>query len=186
MNRVDIINRLIEKYNYKSYLEIGFGKGVTFNRITCTEKTAVDIKNTEQVTYNMNSDAFFTVNNSTFDIIFIDGLHTADQVKKNILNALYCLNTNGSIVCHDVSPQSKQMQVVPKKQDLWTGDVWKTWVLLRQTRDDLNMRVIDADYGVGIIQRGSQKIIPFIYELTYEELDKNREKWLNIINENEL
>jgi hypothetical protein len=40
--RWDIINFFIEKNNYKSYLEIGYYKGWSFDRIKCEMKTAVD------------------------------------------------------------------------------------------------------------------------------------------------
>jgi len=38
--------------------------------------------------HQMASDAFFAANTSKFDLIFIDGLHTSDQVIKDIFNAL--------------------------------------------------------------------------------------------------
>jgi hypothetical protein len=37
-------------------------------------------------------------------------------------------------------------------------DVWKSWVKLRCTRPDLDMNVINIDWGVGVIQRGTQQI----------------------------
>jgi hypothetical protein len=42
MMRWDIINYLIKKNDYKSFLEIGYYKGWSFDRIECTDKTAVD------------------------------------------------------------------------------------------------------------------------------------------------
>ena len=42
MLRFDIINWLIEKYGYKSYLEIGVAEGECFDKITVTWKTGVD------------------------------------------------------------------------------------------------------------------------------------------------
>src|SRR5581483_4327771 len=40
--RWDIINHLIKQNNYKSYLEIGYYKGWSFDRIECGQKIAVD------------------------------------------------------------------------------------------------------------------------------------------------
>ncbi len=42
MQRWDIINHFIEKNNYKKYLEIGYYKGWSFDKVICDEKTAVD------------------------------------------------------------------------------------------------------------------------------------------------
>ncbi len=51
-------------------------------------------------------------------------------------------------------------------------------------RDDLEMCVIDADMGLGVIRRGSQEKIE-LAELTYENFDKNREEWLNLTSLNQ-
>lgn len=40
--RWDIINHLIKENNYKTYLEIGYYKGWSFDRVECKQKTAVD------------------------------------------------------------------------------------------------------------------------------------------------
>ena len=42
------------------------------------------------------------------------------------------------------------------------------------------MYVIDTDCGLGIIRRGSQEKLEDA-ELTYNNLDNNRKKWLNLI-----
>jgi hypothetical protein len=51
-------------------------------------------------------------------------------------------------------------------------------------RTDLRMCVIDADFGLGVIQRGTQKKLEED-ELSWETLKKNRQKWLNLISEKE-
>jgi len=47
------------------------------------------------------SDNFFKVNNTKFDLIYIDGNHLYDFVKKDILNSLKFLKKNGLIVLDD-------------------------------------------------------------------------------------
>jgi len=42
MTRYDIINLLIEKNNYNSYLEIGYQDGICYDNIKISEKNAVD------------------------------------------------------------------------------------------------------------------------------------------------
>jgi hypothetical protein len=76
LNRWDIINFFIEKNKYQNYLEIGYYKGWSFDRINCKTKTAVDpepSKNEQQVLakrgdiindefgviFKMTSDEFF-------------------------------------------------------------------------------------------------------------------------------
>jgi len=74
--RWDTINFFIEKYRYTTYLEIGYYKGWSFDRVKCKFKTAVDpnpckfpeqelrlindkIFEPEGVIYKMTSDQFF-------------------------------------------------------------------------------------------------------------------------------
>ncbi|MBM3297270.1 MAG: class I SAM-dependent methyltransferase [Candidatus Aminicenantes bacterium] len=129
----------------------------------------------------MTSDEFFAANKSSFDLIFIDGLHHRDQVERDILNALAVLNPGGTIVVHDCNPGDESMQVVPQSQEEWTGDVWKAWVKLRATRFDLRMFVVDVDYGCGVIRRRKPDTMRTRGDMPYAVFDKNRRDLLNLI-----
>lgn len=181
MNRLDILNEVATKLNVQSYLEIGVATGYTLNGVMCKHKIGVDPDKNSRATIFSTSDEFFRNNTETFDLIFVDGLHYANQVKKDIENALAVLNQGGVIVCHDMSPYNELMQRVPMQSAEWTGDCWKAWVELRASRDDLSMQVVDTDYGCGVIFRGKQELINVDCELSYENLDKNRKYWLNLI-----
>jgi hypothetical protein len=184
IRRTAILNTLIEKFNYQSYLEIGQGrKQANFDWIQCKTKTGVDPNRTLEAAYTLTSDEFFAINKNSFDLVFIDGLHHADQVERDILNALKVLNNKGTIVVHDCNPKTEEMQIVPRQQTVWTGDVWKTWVKLRATRPDLNMYVIDVDFGCGIIQKRDRTMEPIRAnrQMSYSDFAKNRKKLLNLI-----
>jgi hypothetical protein len=186
LRRTNILNTLIERYGYTSYLEIGQGfRRDNFDWVRCPVKIGVDPDKTLNAAYQMTSDEFFAQNNDSFDLIFIDGLHEADQVEKDILNALKVLKENGTILVHDCNPATYAMQVVPRRQMLWTGDVWKAWVKLRATRPDLKMYVIKADSGCGLIRKGRQETIRLPATLSYEGLVQNRKKWLNLVEPND-
>ena len=183
MTRTEIIQMLINKTQAKKYLEIGMGPGLNFLAIECENKTCVDPTPTVPVTYTMTSDDFFLQNEEKFDIVFIDGLHWSEQVYKDIINSLNILNDGGFIICHDMNPHSEFIQRYPQPlaESEWTGDCWKAWVKLRAERDDLNMCVVDTDYGCGIITRGKQSMIKLSGELIWETLDNDRTKLLNLI-----
>tara|TARA_Y100001937_G_scaffold128498_1_gene205464 strand:+ start:5182 stop:5763 length:582 start_codon:yes stop_codon:yes gene_type:complete len=183
MTRTEIIQKLITKVSANSYLEIGMGPGINFNKVVCNKKISVDPKPTVPVTFSLTSDDFFKQNKDKFDIIFIDGLHWSEQVYKDIINSLEVLNYNGYIICHDMNPHSEFIQRYPqpKKESEWTGDCWKAWVKLRTERDDLNMYVVNTDYGCGIITRGKQDKLIVNDELTWELLNSDRIKLLNLI-----
>lgn len=182
MKRQEIIQLLIDKNQYKSYLEIGVASpDSTFNQIKIKNKTSVDPRKDYEYTYNLTSDEFFSINTNKFDIVFIDGLHERTQVYKDINNSLAILNESGTIVCHDMSPPNEMCQIVPQQVGEWCGDCWKAWVQLRMFSSNLEMYVIDTDYGVGIIKRGIQKTLPLITDFTWKEFEINRKKWLNLI-----
>jgi hypothetical protein len=187
MTRTEIIQSLIDKTQAKKYLEIGMGPGINFNSIVCDYKICVDPTPTVPVTFTLTSDDFFEQNEETFDIIFIDGLHWSEQVYKDITNSLKILSEGGYIICHDMNPHSEFIQRYPqpKVESEWTGDCWKSWVKLKSERDDINMCVVNTDYGCGVITKGEQKLITIDEELTWEVLDNNRHQLLNLISVDE-
>jgi len=184
--RSAILNTLVDKFNYNSYLEIGQGYADNnLNRIKCKIKIGVDPDSNCKATYRLTSDEFFAQNKATFDLIYVDGLHRKDQVYKDIINSLKCLNENGTIVVHDCNPINEKMQSEQITDDEWTGDVWKAWVKLRSERDDLEMFVVPVETGCGIIRAGKQKTIKMPDRLTYQYLSENRKYLLNMISVND-
>lgn len=190
IGRAKIIQRLIEKIDAQSYLEIGIGDNKVFESIKCVNKVSVDPCISDgsihiKPTFKMTSDEFFQQNKKTFDVIFIDGMHQADYVQRDINNSLSCLNDDGYIICHDMNPLTKESQIVPRIQGYWHGDVWKAWVNIRQTNPNVTMCVITEDCGLGIIQKGSQELLDIKgLDVTYENLNKHRKEWLNLISIN--
>jgi hypothetical protein len=183
LTRTTILNTLADRFDYQSYLEVGQGrKQDNFDWVTCRKKVGVDPNRKVQAAFALTSDEFFAQNHDFFDLIFIDGLHLAGQVERDILNSLAVLNSRGRIVVHDCNPTTEDMQRVPwQGQHAWTGDVWKAWVKLRAARRDLEMSVVDVDSGCGIISRGTQDTIEPPAAWTYELFEQNRTKWLNLI-----
>ena len=180
ITRTDIINHFVNKRDGVEYLEIGVNEGTNFQSIACENKVGVDPSPTSASTLKITSDKFFESNDKKFDVIFVDGLHTAVQVYKDISNALLCLKDDGVIVCHDMNPLSLNAQAVPRRQKLWNGDCWVAWVWLRATRDDVEMVVLDTDHGCGIIRKGRQTPVRIDSNITYDHLKKNRVEWLNL------
>ena len=180
MNRTIIINHLAKKNSAKSYLEIGVRiHSLNFDKINIDYKVGVDpgIETFDrEPTFKLTSDDFFAKNTETFDIIFIDGLHEARQVERDILNSLRILNEGGFIVCHDMNPTIYERQLSkedPKRKEyvlrekakgnprygLWNGDCWKAFVKIKNERKGLNMHTVDTDFGCGIISRGNQELL---------------------------
>lgn len=185
MTRTEVINALIQKNNYKNYLEIGCQNDVNYNLIICDNKVGVDPE--MGGTLRMTSDDFFYKNKEEFDIIFIDGLHERKQVFSDIINSLFWLKDGGTIICHDMIPSSEEAQRVPRETKHWNGDCWKAFIDVRMERPDVDMKVIQTDCGLGIIKKieypknFKEWIKLDESEITYANFEKNQKEWLNAI-----
>jgi hypothetical protein len=153
MERHEIINFLSTPHS-KTYLEIGVDWGTTFNQITIAERTGVDpCFKVPQAEINghtaaLPSDAFFAENNQAFDCIFIDGLHTYAQSKRDFVNGWSVLNAGGIIIIDDCYPADAIAAMSDVDQSLkmrrdrgepenmtWMGDVYKTVIWINDCTD---------------------------------------------------
>ena len=153
--------------------------------------------------YEMTSDDFFSnfaskiLGKNKIDVALIDGLHTYEQVMKDFTNCLSYLSPTGFILFHDCNPTSKEaaeyahspkeiMEKFPGKSPEWNGDVWKAIVDIRSNYPDMEVFVLDCDYGVGVVRRkkGAGGDISFtsdqIKKFSYNDLELNRNKFLNL------
>jgi len=112
--RYTIIEFLVNSYHVKKYLEIGCGENrYTFDRIAPIIDKSICVDPFTGGTHKMTSDEFFASNNDTFDVIFIDGLHSAKQVMRDVQNSLRWLKYDGHILLHDCNPQREYEQRFP-------------------------------------------------------------------------
>jgi len=195
-----MISYLVEKREYSSFLEIGVWGGRTnppHNRIVCKNKIGVDpdtnFGSMERV-IPWTSDQYFDflyryTNNVEFDIIFIDGLHTEEQVDKDIENSLNFLSEDGLIMLHDCSPPTEWHARPLEEFDgtgQWNGTSYRSVVKLRCTDENMNILTVDDDWGCSIIDpSGTQKIfsdIPLDEILKdFSVFDQHRKEVLNLI-----
>ncbi len=151
--------------------------------------------------FEMPSDDFFQnhaeeVKNG-IDVAFVDGLHTYEQALTDVENCLKYLNPGGVIIMHDCSPPSAAAAQYafspteaaslnhPEWNDEWTGDVFKALLHLRAAHNDLDIFVVDCDYGVGVVRCGEPEApstlsVDDVKKMTYEEFAPQREKLLNL------
>lgn len=167
-NRYDIINFLSKTYydHDCSYLEIGTEYPQNcFDLILSKKKTSVDpskISADVKIDYLMTSDNFFSdledgktefTKDFKWDIIFIDGLHLAEQVYKDIQNAVkHC---SGFIILHDCAPSNfynahSDYEFFQKNRHEWNGSTWKAFYKYR-TETNLKTYTIYTDHGLGVI-----------------------------------
>jgi hypothetical protein len=149
-NRIAVVNLLLNKFQDPSYLEIGCASDNLFNSVPVECKVGVDPSSGGNV--RETSDTFFKANNKNFDVVFVDGLHTYEQARRDIINSINALNEGGWIAVHDMLPRSWIEHHVPMiSQGSWTGDVWKVAFELIQT-EGIEFKIVKIDHGVGVIK----------------------------------
>lgn len=149
-NRISLMNLLARHLVNCRYLEIGCDKDELFHALPIEDKTGVDPVRGGNC--RMTSDAFFNQNKRQFDLIFIDGLHSYGQIRRDIEHAFQALAPGGWIGLHDMLPRDWKEQHIPRVQGLWTGDVWKAAFELART-PGLDFRIVKIDHGVGLVRK---------------------------------
>ncbi|MEE6176652.1 class I SAM-dependent methyltransferase [Mycobacterium sp. 050134] len=217
LNRIKAVQRALDGRANPVYLEIGVSKGLAFRRISADEKIAVDPEfrlsahsraladAKARVThyFETTSDDFFATQaeflaQRPIDVALIDGMHTYEQVVRDVENTVRYLRDDGVIFLHDCNPAIELIgrraeswadfvaqQKGPLVIGLWSGDVWKSIVYLRSMRPDLRVAVLKCDMGVGVVRKGlpdSQLAYSpaEVEALDYQDLAADRKRLLNL------
>lgn len=179
--RTDVINYFIKYRNYRTYLEIGVDDGINFMNVDCSEKIGVDPSfaklHTSARPYcvRMTSDEFFNSipTDQLFDIIFIDGDHTYEQVVKDIANSKKHLSVNGVIIMHDVYVFNEK-QTVYNNDSVYMGTTYQAFiqqVMMNEIKHMYNVYYTGIDL-TGVIDSQDVNVI---------KQDNILDKYINII-----
>jgi hypothetical protein len=186
-NRVAFINKAVSKYPNCKYLEIGVADNSTFNSIPLPLHDKIGVDPSDGGTHRMTSDEFFLKNHKKFNVIFIDGLHIYEQCQADCINSLKFIDNNGIIIFHDFLPKNYLEEKVPRKQSSWTGDIWKVAVELCNS-EDMNFKIANIDYGVGILKPGKNakyKKMPELKKMNFNDFVNKFYKDLPLIKSEE-
>ena len=148
--RAQVVQAMLRFFDAPRYLEVGVFRGETFFAVEASAKVAVDpafqfdsaaaaAEHPHCRFHAVTSDAYFGALDRTerFEVIYLDGLHTADQTLRDLLNAIGCLAPGGIIVVDDVFPSSlAAAATTPERADGlrkrlgvgdrdWMGDVYR-------------------------------------------------------------
>lgn len=200
MQRSDVINRFLKLYEDPRYLEVGVDEGTTFFAVDARQKVAVDpafkfpipdaVGLLADVEFHpVESDLYFEKSASgQFDIIFLDGLHTFEQIVKDFTNALAYIKPNGIIIIDDVIPSSYYASMPDLDRSLqfrrrlgfsdwdWMGDVYKIVYLIESFFQSYSFATVAENHGQMIVWREtrsanalSQRTIESIGRMSYSD-----------------
>ena len=209
MHRWEILQYYIDRLEAKTYMEVGFYKSWCFSQIKCESRVAVDPNPSQTIEqenapygsiielennallYKETSDDFFfeLPENIKFKVIFLDGLHTHEQLYKDIQNSIKHLEEGGVIVLHDQLPPSYQHTTTGDEYGNWNGDCYKAFLQFRQEDHfgKYDCFTVATDWGCGVIKKSVIELeneITDIYQKGIDDwdfFDKNRKQLLNLI-----
>jgi hypothetical protein len=146
------------------YLEIGVERGRTLERVIAEQRVGVDPDPLFALDrlpgdldfHRCTSEAYFAHldASASFEVIFIDGLHTFEQTYSDLLHALEHLAPNGAILIDDTVPSDSFSSIANQHESLrararagvpgddWHGDVWKVVFAIAVRHRDLEWRTV--------------------------------------------
>nr|WP_294517318.1 class I SAM-dependent methyltransferase [uncultured Rhodopila sp.] len=157
------LNGLAKRLDCRTYLEIGVCEGDTFRLVEIPEKTGVDpnfrfdpdtVRDGTTQLIGETSDCYFALLpvSTKFDAVFIDGLHTFEQVVRDFSNAIIHTHDRSVILLDDTRP-SDVYSSLPDAGDAsrfrrqaggesadWHGDVFKAVFYINDFWPSLNYR----------------------------------------------
>lgn len=78
------------------------------------------------------------------DLAFVDGLHHFEVAMADVLAIEPYAHPGTVVLVHDVLPIDAATSTRDRMTAVWSGDVWKAVVLLRENRPDLTVTTLDV------------------------------------------
>lgn len=151
----------------RTYLEIGVNKGRSLAlSLPGTKSVGVDPKPNvkyplggHSVVVSATSDDFFgsgapdRIFRDPVDLAFIDGMHLFEYALRDFRNTEKVCHSSSTLIVDDCLPESIQQADRQGSHSLWTGDVWKLLLCLKEFRPDLQVTIVDTHpAGVAIVR----------------------------------
>jgi Methyltransferase domain len=175
------------------YLEIGLEFGYTFKNIKAPVRWGVDPNPRFDVTRLppgthvavTTSDKFFEDIDprTSFDVVFIDGLHTFRQAYRDLINALRVC-PRGVILIDDVVP-SDEVSAIPNREKSfrerslrglegypWHGDVFRVLLCVKAHHPELSIRtIVGMDNPQALVWRNDPGVVSSASDIELDIID---------------
>lgn len=170
----------------RTYFEIGVDQGQSLTLSNCrtiavdpayriTRSIQCDVR-----TYLQTSDDFFAspgcfdhFDGRPADLAFIDGMHLAEFVMRDFMNAEKHMSPGGVIILDDMLPRNSLEAQRIRRTTSWAGDVYKVHEVLRRHRPDLTILPINTEPTGSYLVVGldpTSTVLDEVYEKVLPEL----------------
>ncbi len=154
-----VLGRLHAALRPETYLEIGVSKGDSLAlAVGCAVAVGIDPEPMLKAPLAANARVFETTSDDFFathdvraelggrdlDMAFVDGLHFFEAAVRDFANVERSSTSRTVVILHDCLPIDEVTASRDRTTSLWTGDVWKTALVLLRYRPDLHLTVIDV------------------------------------------
>jgi hypothetical protein len=186
------LNYLVDALGLSTYLEIGLGNGGTFDGVNAPYKTGVDphpwnpavghLKGVHVVT----SDEYFSRHWSDgirFDLILLDGLHTAEQTYRDFVNSLHYAHARTIWLIDDVMPNDvfsaipdqsealrKRKAATGSSDSAWHGDVYKVVWMIKAFHNNMTVRTFWKQQPQSLVYYSCATDTPSVSSATLGEI----------------
>ncbi|MEP7253382.1 MAG: class I SAM-dependent methyltransferase [Ginsengibacter sp.] len=184
-------------FKIKSKFKIAVDPEFKFDILRKIGKNIINPYNIFNKYFSKTSDDFFAQDapkifaNKKIDIALVDGMHEYKYALRDVESILKYLSDDGVIIMHDCNPVTKEAARSYKEWNAagstgqWNGDVWKAIMHLRSFRNDIDVFVVNCDFGLGIItKKKPQDNLTFsikeIESLDFDDFNANKKKWINL------
>lgn len=200
VNKGDIINRLIDRFNFKSFLEYNKFDGKNFyENILCEEKEIAyqpeesyldghNLKRLLAAAEGADIDRILPLDrlltrfkNRKFDIIFFDPIHIRPEVDLCLQKLPQLLNPGGILVVHDCNPEYIELTSVKRRPGAWTGETFKAFALFRHFNREQTITVSE-DFGVGLIWNKDLNLDYQVeWDIDYKDFSQDKVEYIGLI-----
>ena len=194
VSRAEVVQTFLNHFKAPRYLEVGVSRGKTFFELSAGLKVAVDpvfqfepqAQTDPSARYFQEpSDAWFARQPSApaFEVIYLDGLHTAEQTLRDLMNAVDRLTPDGVIIIDDVIP-SDEAAALPDQDACmarraatgdpsvaWMGDVFRLLYFIDTFMQSWTLQVVADNHGQAVLWREPR---PGVTQRGFEEVASKR------------
>jgi hypothetical protein len=168
-NKADLVNCMGELHGYRSYLEIC--NAVSGYRFSEIDRDIFAVRHrlgyrssalhSDGSGYDFCTEALdssecvreIRARGLHYDVILVDPWHEYETSFRDLNDAVSLLSGNGTVVVHDCLPKREDLVQLPYRGGQWSGVTYRAFLDFAIQRA-LDYRVIDADFGCGIIRKG--------------------------------
>lgn len=161
MDKHQVLKKIHQELQPRSYLEIGVQTGRSFVLATCPAigidpmpmisvglpKTAKIIQTTSDIFFSEQAQSLIR---EPLDMVFIDGMHLFEYALRDFMNIEKYAQPNTLVLIDDIFPGHPAQAARDRRTQAWTGDVWKLLQILQRYRPDLSLLLLDA-YPTGLL-----------------------------------